>query len=84
MGSIILCRYVYRIYFGKNGFVDQLLRKSLKLIGINNSKLGACLIVELLIIAIIAGSFGALTSLLLAQSLLPELTTLDTLYESQQ
>ena len=57
--------------------------KSLKLIGINNSKLGACLIVELLIIAIIAGSFGALTGLLLAQSLLPGVnTTLDTLYES--
>ncbi len=57
--------------------------KSLKLIGINNSKLGACLIVELLIIAIIAGSFGTLTGLLLAQNLLPGVnTTLDILYES--
>ena len=57
--------------------------KSLKLIGINNSKLGACLIVELLILAIIAGSLGTLIGLLFARNLLPGVNkTLGTLYAS--
>ena len=57
--------------------------RSLKLIGINNSSLSICLIVELLIISLIAGSFGTLTGLFFAQNLLPGVNkTLDTLYES--
>ncbi len=57
--------------------------KSLKLIGVNNSKLGACLIVEILLIAVIAGSFGTLFGFLFAQNLLPGVNkTLSTLYNS--
>ncbi len=57
--------------------------KSLKLIGINNSKLEICLIVELLFLALIAGSFGTLIGYFFAQNLLPGVNnTLDTLYDS--
>jgi len=57
--------------------------RSLKIIGVSDETLNFCLIIELLIIAIIAGSFGTITGFFFAKHLLPGVNqTLTTLYDS--